>query len=180
MAWQAQKELYMKAGGKWDQPVKEVMIPHNAAKGADRDEIPVYVRLPKAAAKGIVPVVLLMTGLDGYRADNTQRTNEFLARGWACVVAEVPGTADCPADPKDPESPDRLWTSVLDWMEKAGTFNMGSVIVWGLSTGGYYAVRVAHTHKKRLRGSVAQGAGVHYFYDKDWVEKVEGHEYPFP
>jgi len=34
---------------------------------------------------------------------------------------------------------------------------MESVIVWGLSTGGYYAVGVAHTPKERLKGSVAQG-----------------------
>lgn len=170
----------MKAGRSWDEPVKEVLIPHTTAKETDREVIPVYIRLPKTAGKGKVPVVLLMTGLDGYRPDNTQRSNEFLDRGWACVVAEVPGTADSPADPRDPESPDRLWTSVLDWMEEAGHFNMDKVIVWGLSTGGYYAVRVAHTHKERLRGCVAQGAGVHYFYDKGWIEKAEGHEYPFP
>lgn len=169
----------MKAATKWAQPVKEVLIPHTAAKSGDRDTIPLYVRLPKAAAEGKVPVVLLMTGLDGYRPDNTQRTTEFITRGWGCVIAEVPGTADCPADPSDPESPDRLWTSVLDWMAKEETFDMERVMCWGLSTGGYYAVRIAHTHKERLRGSVAQGAGVHYFFDEEWMNKADGHEYPF-
>jgi hypothetical protein len=28
------------------------------------------------------PVVVLMTGLDGYRPDNTVRCEEFLKRGW--------------------------------------------------------------------------------------------------
>jgi len=180
-AWEAQKVVYMKAASKWDHPVEEVLIAHSAAKGSDRDSIPAYVRLPKHTGEGKpkFPVVLLMTGLDGYRPDNTQRLDEFLARGWGCVVAEVPGTADCPAEPNDPLSPDRLWTSLLDWMEEEGVFDMTRVMVWGLSTGGYYAVRIAHTHCQRLRGSVAQGAGTHYFYDRDWMDKADGHEYPF-
>jgi hypothetical protein len=97
----------------------------------------------------------------------------------ASVVVEIPGTADCPADSADPESPDRLWTSLLEWMGKDGRFDMRRVMVWGLSSGGYYAVRIAHTHKDQIIGSVAQGAGCHYFYDREWLEKADGHEYPF-
>ena len=180
-AWEAQKDVYMKAASTWDIPMKEVMIPHTAKKGADRHTIPTYVRLPVKAAKAgeKVPAVLLITGLDGYRPDNTLRSDEFLARGWASVIAEVPGTADCPADPSDPLSADRVWTSILDWMEAQGHFDMTRVIAWGLSCGGYYAVRIAHTHQGRLRGSVAQGAGTHYFFGREWLEKADGHEYPF-
>ncbi len=56
---------------------------------------------------------------------------------------------------------------------------MTHVMVWGLSSGGYYAIRIAHTHKDQLIGSIAQGAGCHYFYDPEWLETVDGHEYPF-
>ena len=180
-AWEAQKAVYMRAATKWEEPVRQILVPHTAARGADRASIPIYVRLPKSAASGKhkVPVVLLITGLDGYRPDNTQRSNEFLARGWACVIVEIPGTADSPADPSDPEGPDRLWTSLLDWMEQEKSFDMEKVLAWGLSCGGYCAVRIAHTHKDRLRGSVAQGAGVHHFFGSDWIEKADGHEYPF-
>lgn len=180
----------------------------------EKEKIPVYVRVPPPAGTSTTigsasseasfgpaasaassapgrdvnidgyPTVILMTGLDGYRPDNTVRCNEFLARGWAVVVVEIPGTADCPADPTDPESPDRLWESLLQWMGtyqyRSGkkAFDMKRVMVWGLSAGGYYAVRIAHTHGHRLAGVVAQGAGVHYFYDEKWLEKVDGHEYP--
>jgi esterase/lipase len=171
----------MKAASNWDDPMREIMVPHTARKGADRDMIPIYMRLPvkRAISGGKVPAVLLITGLDGYRPDNTLRSDEFLARGWASVIAEVPGTADCPADPSDPLSADRLWTSILDWMDAQGAFDMTRVIAWGLSCGGYYAVKIAHTHKERLRGSVAQGAGTHFFFERDWLEKADGHEYPF-
>jgi hypothetical protein len=180
-AWEAQKNVYMKAASSWSCPMKEVMVPHTAKEGADRDVIPIYVRLPAktTGAGGKAPAVLLITGLDGYRPDNTQRSDEFLAHGWASVIAEVPGTADSPADPSDPQSADRLWTTLLDWMEAQGAFDMTRVMVWGLSCGGYYAVRIAHTHKEKLRGCVAQGAGTHFFFSRDWLEKADGHEYPF-
>lgn len=180
-SWRLQKETYLKAASTWHCPVQEVLIPHRDGEGRDRDEIPVYVRVPRQTSQECepCPIVILMTGLDGYRPDNTIRCDEFLARGWGSVVVEIPGTADCPADPADPESPDRLWSSVLDWMDADDRFDMSKVMVWGLSAGGYYAARVAHTHKDRLLGCVAQGAGCHHFFDESWLERVDGHEYPF-
>jgi hypothetical protein len=58
-----------------------------AQEGGGGAEIPVYVRVPKkteitAGGDGKSPVVVLMTGLDGYRPDNTVRCEEFLKRGW--------------------------------------------------------------------------------------------------
>ncbi|KAI0010482.1 Alpha/Beta hydrolase protein [Xylariaceae sp. FL0662B] len=182
-AFEAQKTVYLKAGRLWDAPVAEVRIPHTHRAGRDGVEIPVYVRVPATSTTDekpqAYPAVLLLTGLDGYRPDNTARTAEFVARGWAAVVAEIPGTASCPADPADPASADRLWDSVLGWMGRDGRFDMGRVLCWGLSAGGYYAVRLAHTHRLRLRGAVAQGAGCHHFFDPGWLDRADGHEYPF-
>lgn len=177
-AWELQKDVYARAGKLFPEPLQEVTIPHTHKAGLDRDTIPLYVRVPNNAT-GPVPAVLLLTGLDGYRPDNTVRCNEFLARGWAAIVAEIPGTADCPADSADPASPDRLWSSVLDWMQSDGRFDMSRLLLWGLSSGGYYAVRAAHVHRERLAGCVAQGAGVHWFFDKEWLSRADGHEYPF-
>lgn len=180
-AWEAQKQAYARCGRVWDEPLQEVRVPHTRRCRTDRSVIPVYVRVPRrtSAAGEPCPAVILMTGLDGYRPDNTVRCEEFLKRGWGVVVAEIPGTADCPADPTDPKSPDRLWDSLLDWMDAFGIFNMAKVMAWGLSSGGYYAVRAAHTHRARLAGCVAQGAGCHYFYDREWLDRADGHEYPF-
>jgi acetyl esterase/lipase len=120
-----------------------------------------------------------MCGLDGHRPDNTTRSDEFNARGWASVIADIPGTADCPADRRDPKSADRLWTSVLDWMQSQGHFDMKRVICWGLSAGGHNAVRAAHTHASRLAGAVGHGAGTHHFFSRAWLEKAKDHEYPW-
>lgn len=178
--WEAQKQAYMNAARTWACPVEEINVPHAHRKNDDRPDILVYVRAPRSATRETpCAVVVLMTGLDGYRPDNTARSNEILERGCASIAVEIPGTADSPADPSDPESPDRLWSSLLDWMEADGRFDMRRVVVWGLSAGGYCAVRIAFTHNKRLLGCVAQGAGVHHFFDAEWLDKADGHEYPF-
>ncbi|KAK4986514.1 hypothetical protein LTR66_002096 [Elasticomyces elasticus] len=178
--YDTQNEIYLKAASLWDVQLYEEVIPHTTAKGDDKRKIPLFVRLPTGATKERpCPAILLMTGLDGHRPDNTTRSDEFLARGWASVIADIPGTADCPADRKDPASPDRLWTAVLDWMQEQGVFDMKKIVVWGLSMGGYYAIRAAHTHAKRLAGSVAQGAGHHLFFEREWLEQADNHEYPF-
>lgn len=111
-AWTLQKKIYAKAAARWPNPLEDLSVPHTHAAGNDLPSIPIYVRVPEAATAP-VPTVLLLTGLDGYRPDNTVRCDEFLARGWAAVVAEIPGTADCPADSADPEAPERLWSSLV-------------------------------------------------------------------
>ena len=179
-AWEAQKSAFLKATQHWVDPLTEEQIPHIFKTEEEGDTIPVYVRTPiTASAKKPVPTMLLLTGLDGYRPDNAQRSSDFISRGWGVVIAEIPGTADCPADPKDPTSPDRLWDSIFAWMTSQKVFDMKNVAVWGLSTGGYYAVRIAHTHAKQLKGSVAHGAGIHHFFDEQWLRKANDHEYPF-
>ncbi|KAI0894290.1 alpha/beta-hydrolase [Annulohypoxylon nitens] len=178
-AWELQKAIYRKAGALWSpSPLIEVSIPHTAAQGRDRSTIPAYVRVPPGSDKKH-PAVILLTGLDGYRPDNKARCEEFLSRGWGVVIFEIPGTADCPADSADPSSPDRLLDSAFAWMAKDGRFDMQSIMCWGLSSGGYYAVRAAHTHREQLVGVVAHGAGTHHFFAREWLSRADGHEYPF-
>ena len=57
----------------WDVPITEVVIPHKHASEGDGKEIPLYLRIPPTASKeSPCPVVLLVTGLDGHRPDNTE------------------------------------------------------------------------------------------------------------
>ncbi|KAK4542975.1 hypothetical protein LTR36_005973 [Oleoguttula mirabilis] len=180
-AYEAQKKAYMKAAALLDTPITDINIPHTAGQANDEGkEIPLYIRIPKGASKAKpCPAVLLLCGLDGHRPDNTTRSDEFLARGWASIIVDIPGTADCPADRKDATSPDRLWTSILDWMASEGVYNMKKILCWGLSAGGHNAIRAAHTHAQRLAGAVGQGAGTHHFFSRAWLEKAKDHEYPW-
>jgi predicted acyl esterase len=142
--------------------------------------IPVTVRLPSNAKPGMkFPTILTIYGLDGHRLEHTMPSSHHVAHGWASVAVEIPGTGDCPADPNDPSAPERLWTSVLEWMREQPWIDSNRIAAWGVSCGGYYAIRLAHTHKDLLLGVVAQGAGCHHMFDPEWLEITRFMEYHF-
>jgi pimeloyl-ACP methyl ester carboxylesterase len=175
--FEEQKTVYLRGAKSWELPIEEIVIPHKYAANDDGSEIPLYIRKP--SGPGPFPTILLITGLDGHRPDNTERTQEFLNRGWACVLVDIPGTPDCPANRRDPLSPDRLFSSILDWISSVDYLDQKRVVTWGLSAGGYYAIRLAHTHALQLLGSVGHGAGSHYYIGAEWLSKIALHEYPF-
>lgn len=163
-----------------DHPINEVEIPHAHRIENEGDVIPVNFLLPQAASpENPAPLVMIMTGLDGYRTELAVWQQGWLKKGVATLVVEIPGTGDSPAAKSDPTSPDRQWSSVLDWIDKQAQVNSRKVIVWGFSTGGYYALRIAHTHADRLLGSVSLGGGAHHMFDREWLEQVNKLEYPF-
>lgn len=183
LAFNLQKTAFFKGSALLDVPLVEHLIPHTHALPGTAEQyrtIPVTVRLPPGAQPGqSFPTVLQIYGLDGYRTEHTMPSSHHIARGWASIAVEIPGTGDCPADPNDPTSPDRLWSSVLDWIDAQPWIAKGKVVAWGVSCGGYYAMRIAHTHADRLLGVVAQGGGCHSMFDPEWLEIASHMEYPF-
>lgn len=180
--WALQKRAYLSATSFLPDPVQDISIPHkHGVAGHDGPSIPLYYRYPGSTAgwRGApVPVILQITGLDGFRGDAYPSHGVFFhAHGWAVVTAEIPGCGDCPAARHDPESPDRLWSSVLDWIAAQPELDEKRVCVWGYSTGAYYSTRVAHTHGDRIVAAVAQGLFAHHAFSSEWLDLVEGGEY---
>ncbi|GAB7355304.1 hypothetical protein MBLNU459_g5839t1 [Dothideomycetes sp. NU459] len=181
-AWARQKEVYYKGTMYLKQPIKEVLIPHTHAKPGTAEAntvIPVSVRLPSDEPGLKFPTVITIYGLDGYRTEHTGSSSNHISKGWASIGVEIPGTGDCPADPNDPTSPDRLWSSLLDYVEQQDWAQKDKIVPWGVSCGGYYAMRIAHTHSSRLSAVVAQGGGCHLMYDPEWLNIASHMEYPF-
>ncbi|KAF2665301.1 alpha/beta-hydrolase [Microthyrium microscopicum] len=179
-AYDAQKAIYMRGAALWDPPLKDLSIAHTHAENGDGTEIPLYTRVPKdASAQNKAPVVLLITGLDGHRPDNFERVDQQLQRGWASVIVDIPGVADCPANRQDPASGDRLFAAVLDWIATQPELDASKVLAWGLSAGGYYAIRLAHVQADKLVGAIGHGAGTHHYIGREWLKEVDHHEYPF-
>ena len=185
-AWKLGKAAYEQGGRLFDPPSSPVAIPFRHADTAAGDlstPIQAYLRLPKQSRpdRGW-PVVLFICGLDAYKTDHTPRVQQHVDQGCATLSFEIPGTGDCPAAAGDPSSPDRLMSSVLDWVDaSAGDFGFDTskIIARGISTGGYYAFRIAHTHGERLFAVVAQGGGCHYMFDAAWIHAQNQMEYPF-
>lgn len=179
-AWTLGKAAYLRASPHMSPPNSEVSIPHTHGVTSEGKEIQAYLRLPpNASAEKPVPVLLFICGLDAYRSDHTSRIEEHVRRGFACISVEIPGTGDSPALRDDPESPDRQWSSVLDWIATRPELDSKKVCVRGVSTGGYYAMRIAHTHAERLWAVVSQGGGSHGMFDPEWIAAQDKMEYPF-
>lgn len=156
------------------------MVPHTHAIEGEGSSVPIYHLLPStASASNPAPCVLIMTGLDGYRTELAVWMEGFRQNNVASIVVEIPGTGDSPALASDPTSPDRQWSSLLDWIDTQPAIDSTQVCVWAFSTGGYYAIRLAHTHPSRLAGVVALGGGAHHMFDSAWLDKVNNLEYPF-
>jgi dienelactone hydrolase len=179
-AWKLGKEVCIKGLGMRPHPVKGVMIPHKHRNEDEGEHIPVYHLLPEGASKdNPVPTVIIFTGLDGYRTELAVWMEGWRQIGVATIVLEIPGTGDCPAKASDPTSPDRLYSSLFDWVDSQEGLDNKKTAIWAFSTGGYYAIRVAHTHADRLAGVVALGGGCHYMFEREWLDNVNHLEYPF-
>jgi alpha-beta hydrolase superfamily lysophospholipase len=163
-----------------ERPVKEVLIPHTHSIEGEGSHVPVYCHIPATASSAApAPVVVIYTGLDGYRTELATWAEGFSRIGVATVILEIPGTGDSPAAPHDPLSPDRQNSSLLDWIDSQSELDTKKVVVWGFSTGGYYAMRIAHTHSDKLAGAISLGGGCHHMFDRAWLDEVNHLEYPF-
>jgi Esterase FrsA-like len=184
-AWEKCKEVVLKGfklkgeiGGYT--PIQDVRVPHKYGLEHEGKEVPIFCQIPDSASKeSPVPAVLIITGLDGYRTELAVWAEGWRQRNVALIVVEIPGTGDSPADAKDPTSPDRLFSSLIDWIKSQERIDRTKICVQGFSTGGYYAIRVAHTHPDAFAGVVCFGGGCHYGFSPDWLNEVNHLEYPF-
>lgn len=185
--WELNKAAYLGASPYLSPVSVEVKIPFTHASSAAGESpsaiIPAYLRIPEGECPTDGwPVLLFICGLDHYRTDFEQRTARHAKSGLACIILEIPGTGDCPAAKNDPASPDRLYSSVFDWIDAQKnhySFDTGKIVARGVSTGGYNAMRIAHTHADRLFAVVAQGGGSHHMFDPEWIKAQNHMEYPF-
>jgi hypothetical protein len=184
-AWEKGKEVVLKGfklKGEVEgySPIHQVDIPHKHKAGNDKDVLPVFVQIPdRATSEKPSPAVIIMTGLDGYRTELAVWAEGWRQIGVATIIMEIPGTGDSPADPKDPKSPDRQWSTLLDWIDEQAKIDSKKLATWGFSTGGFYTTRAAYTHHDRLLGAVNLGGGMHHLFDREWLDEVNHLEYPF-
>ncbi|KAF2724328.1 alpha/beta-hydrolase [Polychaeton citri CBS 116435] len=179
-AWEEGKKVAIKGLGLRDRSTIEVKVPHIHGLPTEGKEIPIYYHLPPGATSdNPVPLVMIMTGLDGYRTELAVWIEGWARRNVGVIVVEIPGTGDSPAKPDDITSPDREWSSLIDWIEDQSEIDQARKAIWAFSTGGYYAIRLAHTHPSKWTGIVAQGGGCHYMFSEEWLSHVNHLEYPF-
>lgn len=172
-AYRKSQEMLLKAARYFDIPIERVEIPFKG-KAGEGNIIIAYLRTPKAGSAPF-PLLISWGGIDGYKEE--QMHDPALERGWATLAIDGPGVGDSPL--KGSEDAERLFGTVFEWAGEQKQFDLKRIGVWGYSTGGYWAVKVAHLYKEKIACAVSQGGPVHYAFQSEWLPIQERGEYPF-
>lgn len=143
----------------WDPPLEIVRIPFEGK------EIIGYLRLPKA--KGPVPLVLAVNGLDSRKEDLSESFSAILPYGIGFLAVDGPGTGQSPI--KVTENSERMLSRVLDYVATRPEIDKDRVAMHGVSWGAYWATKMAIVERARLKGASAQSPPTDTFFQKDFL-----------
>lgn len=142
-------ELYKQAAPLLDPPAERFEV------RLDEFTIPGYLRVPRGA-KGKVPVVIVLGGLESTKEESYRFENLCLARGLATCTFDGPGQGELFFQAKlRPDFP-RFASAVIDWLAGRPEVDLARLGVVGRSLGGFYALQCA-AHEPRIRICVAWG-----------------------
>jgi len=172
-AYRKSQEMLFKASRYFDIPIERVEIPFHGKSG-EGNSIIAYLRVPKTGSAPF-PLMVSWGGIDGFKEE--QLNDPALALGLATLAIDGPGVGDSPL--KGSVDAERLFGAVFDWVETQERLDSNRVGIWGYSTGGYWAVKVAYVYKDRIVCAVSQGGPVHYAFEPEWIQQQERGEYAF-
>ena len=153
-------EAFLDHARYFDPPLEVVHIPFEGK------EIIAYLRLPKNA-KGPVPLVIAVNGLDSRKEDLTESFSAILPFGIGYLAVDGPGTGQNPI--KVSETADRMLSKVIDYAQSRPEIDKSRIVMHGVSWGAYWATKMAIVERARLRGCSAQSPPVDKFFQKDFL-----------
>ncbi len=153
-------EAYLAHAKFLDPPLEVVHIPFEGK------EIIGYLRLPKNA-KGPVPLVIAVNGLDSRKEDLTESFSAILPFGIGYLAVDGPGTGQNPI--KVSVTADRMLSRVIDYAQSRPEVDKNRIAMHGVSWGAYWAAKLAIVERARLRGCSAQSPPVDKFFQKDFL-----------
>ncbi len=171
-AYRRSQDAYFKVAAFAEPRVERVAMPYvgDQAPGA---VIVGYLHRPRCDGK--LPVVVQWGGIDSFKED--RRPAPYLAAGLAVLAMDMPGVGDAPIPGS--ERGEELWNGVFDWIAAEPGLDERRIAVVGASTGGYWAAKLAHTHRDRIAAAVDHGGPAHLAFQASWIERASRGEYPF-
>jgi esterase FrsA len=160
-----ERAAYLAASRHWEHPVHRVALPF-AGRSSEGQEVVFLYRRPKGVARP--PVVLMWGGVDAWKEQMTQASDALLARGVATLAMDNAGTGESPV--RGVQDAERQFLPVLDWAAAQADLNAARIGCLGRSFGGYWATKLAHLYPERIAGAVNWGGGVHFMFQRDWIE----------
>src|ERR1700674_2511573 len=143
-----------------DPPLEVVRIPFEGS------EIVGYLRLPKNA-KGPVPLVIAISGLDSRKEDLSENFGAILPYGIGFIGLDSPGTGQAPI--KASETAEREFSRVIDYLQTRPEVDKTRIGMDGQSFGAYWATKMAILEHARLKAVVAQSPPADATFQKDFV-----------
>ena len=126
-------------------PAERVEIPYGAARLAG------LLRVPSGVARP--PAVIMVPGLDSTKEELQSTADHFLRRGLATLAVDGPGQGEAEYDLHIEPAYERAAAAVVDWILEDGRLDGARIGLYGVSLGGYYALRAA-AYEPRLRAAV--------------------------
>jgi esterase FrsA len=171
-AYRRSQDAYFKAAAFAEPGVQRVEMPY-AGSEVSGATIVGYLHRPKR--DGRLPLVVQWGGIDSFKED--RRPEPYLAAGFAVLAMDMPGVGDAPIPGS--ERGEELWNGVFDWIAAQPELDARRVAIVGSSTGGYWAAKLAHTHRDRIAAAVTHGGPAHHAFQADWIARAARGEYPF-
>ncbi len=149
-----------------DDPPAERVEAHFDGRAGEGAQVAFYVRRPRGVVRP--PVVITWGGIDGWKEESYVLTRELQDAGLATVHVDMPGVGEAPV--LAGIDAERIWDPVFDWIAHSN-LDADRVAVLGHSFGGYWATKLAHTHRERLSAAVNWGGGIHLTFQRSWQER---------
>jgi pimeloyl-ACP methyl ester carboxylesterase len=165
-AYRLSVDNYLKAASFYDSPFEKIVIPFAGNEGEGK-EIPVYLRKPKDVERP--PILINQPGIGVAKEFLSNVEPSFLERGIATLAMDMPGTGESPVT--GATNAERLYDAIITYIQTRDDLDGSRVGLMGMSLGGYWAAKAAHTEFKRVAGVVFWGGGVHYYFQPDWQLK---------
>jgi esterase FrsA len=161
------REYFLEAAALEQPPLEVVEVPFAGGPG-EGETVRFYLTRPDGAERP--RVVLAWGGIDTWKEETHARLGALLrARGLAVVLLDIPGTGESPVLAS--VDAERQYTPVFDYLAKREDLVGSSCAVLGASFGGYWAMKLAYTHRDQVAAAVNWGGGVHITFTRDWQER---------
>ncbi len=151
------------AGAFFDPPLEIVSLPF-AGRADEGDAITFYIRRRAGGAKQ--PVVIRWGGVDTWKEERTDYNEAMLAAGFAAINIDMPGVGQSPV--LGSIDAERQYLPLFDWIRTQPDLGADRVVVIGMSYGGYWATKLAHTFPDRIAAAVNWGGGLDRFFSREW------------
>ena len=153
-------EAFLAHAKMMDPPLEVVHIPFEGK------EIIGYMRIPNGA-RGPVPIVLAVNGLDSRKEDLTESFGAILPLGVGFIAVDGPGTGQSPI--KASPTADRMLSKVLDYLETRPDVDKSRIAMHGVSWGAYWGTKMSMIEKARLKAVSVQSPPTDLFFQKQFV-----------